>query len=645
MVSIRQASISNFQGLGDANLTLEGGAFLTGMNGSGKSSVLDAIRFALLQYCRKTDKGGRGAKALIADGADEAGITLDLVDEQKGQTVVVRVVIPRETPVRWIAEDAETGEPIATEPLGLWAWMGVKKATLAAALLPAEHVTSQGFGGVLSEFQAGVVCPIELQAHCGKPHIDALLEDYPAANGEDYPRQLTTLAGLRKVGKDAEAERTVVGRKVKALTAMPADVVDNPEAADGRMLTTNDIPKVKENIAGLRENRDGLMKELGEASQVSKVSTAGSVEDLRAWVKKAEEAEAAASESAQADRGDLNDAEDSAASITGRLSDIQEGIAKTHERITKLSAEIDGYSVGSNCDKCGAKWTEARVKKAKGNARSLRIEFSERLKNDEVLVKSLTADLKAARERVAEWAEKTRTTAADYEAARANTAQLRQDLELAERIGALRSPQAVETDIAKVDERITKAQAALDALAEVQAYQTKAKELANEKARYAELDWRVKAFRDGEVLNKLGGDSLKTFEVAVDAAVLPFGYAFALDIDGKAVTVKFGRRGGPVRPIELASDGERKLFEIAVATTFAEDTGFALIDDLDCLDGRNRNVALSVIREVIREHQIIAAGAWGKPTEPETLGGMARALEPLRVIWLGGTAKQAQAAA
>lgn len=162
----------------------------------------------------------------------------------------------------------------------------------------------------------------------------------------------------------------------------------------------------------------------------------------------------------------------------------------------------------------------------------------------------------------------------------------------------------------------------------------------------------MKAFRDGEVLNKLGADNLKSFEAAVDNALASFGYTFDLQVDGKSVNVRLARRGEEPRLIERASSGERKLAEVAVALTFAYGTGIALIDDLDHLDGRNRNKALSDIsREIAEAHsdvcymQVIAAGAWSKPTEPD-LTPMERALDPLRPIWLSAkTPKHAESAA
>ena len=69
-MNIKRIRIEGFRSLDNIDLELDGGSFITGMNGAGKSSVLEAIRFALLGCCKNTDRRGAGAKGLVSDGAD-----------------------------------------------------------------------------------------------------------------------------------------------------------------------------------------------------------------------------------------------------------------------------------------------------------------------------------------------------------------------------------------------------------------------------------------------------------------------------------------------------------------------------------------------------------------------------------------------
>ena len=653
MVNIKRIRIVGFRSLDNVDLELDGGAFITGMNGAGKSSVLEAIRFALLGYCQNTDRRGARAKTLIADGADEASIDLELAGDRDPKSVRVRVVIPMAGPVRWSAECLETGKPLAAKPEQLWPWMGISEPTLAAALLPAEHVTSQGFGGVLSELQAGTVSPGTLLELCGKERLDAILEDYPSTTGDDFPRQLTTLSGLRAMGDDAYEWRRAIGRKVKELEAKtPAEPPKAPTKRDGSPLGTEDAAAVQKAVKDLSGKRDALMEELGQARQLAKVSPAGSVEELEAAVKAAQEKADKASKVAEKAQKTHAEAYDNVEAIKARLATLRHGIEATERRIEELSMEMEAYAIGKPCSQCGVKWTEARVKKATSKLRQTRMELSERLGNDEILDKSLRSDLEKAQADLENAHNAAEEATNAYVTAVSETSRLNQELELAKRVAGVRNPEAVESDILTVDEKLDKARAAMGELAKMAEYEAQRDNLEKERARYAELDWRVKAFRDGEVLNKLGADNLKSFEAAVDNALASFGYTFDLQVDGKSVNVRLARRGEEPRLIERASSGERKLAEVAVALTFAYGTGIALIDDLDHLDGRNRNKALSDIsREIAEAHsdvcdmQVIAAGAWSKPTEPD-LTPMERALDPLRPIWLSPkAAKQAEAAA
>jgi chromosome segregation ATPase len=648
MVNIKGIAIRGFRGLEATDLELEdGGAFITGMNGSGKSSVLEAIRFALLGYCQNTDRRGAGAKTLIAAGAEEASIDIELAGDRDPKSVRLRVVIPKAGAGRWNAEDYETGKPVAAKPEQLWPWIGVSEATLAAALVPAEHVTTQGFGNVLADLQAGTVAPETLLELCQKERLDAILEDYPATTGDDFPRQLRTLAGLRALGEEAYEWRRAAGRKVKDFAAkIPAEPPKPPTKRDGSPLGTEDAAAVQKAFVSLSRTRDALMQEIGEARQLAKVTPAGSIEELEKTIAGLEEANEKANAAGREAQKEHREAIDNVEAIKARLATLRHGIEATERRIEELSMEMEAYTVGKPCKTCGAKWTEARVKKATAKVRNTRMELVERLKNNEALEKNLGADLEKADAEVAKITQNAEKGTNAAVAAGSELAKARQELELAKRVAGVRSPEAVESDLVAVDEKLDRAKAAMGELAKMAEYEAQKAELEKWRARYDDLDWRVKAFRDGGVLNKLGADNLRAFEETVDAALEPFGYAFGLEVDGKVVIVKLARRGEELRLIERASSGERKLAEVAVALAFAEETGLALLDDLDHLDGLNRNKALAALKEAAGRRQVIAAGAWGKPAEPESLGTMAKALDPLRIIWVSAEVlKQAEAAA
>lgn len=641
MVNIKRIRIEGFRSLDNVDLELDGGAFITGMNGAGKSSVLEAIRFALLGYCQNTDRRGAGAKALIAHGAKEASIAIELLGGRDMTAALVRVVIPQEGAVRWNAEDAETGKPLAAKPEQLWPWMDVSEAALAAALMPAEHVTTQGFEGVLAEYQAGAVEPPVLYELCGKEHIEALLEDYPPNKDGSLPTQLKMLNGLRAVGEESYLARRETGRVVKALEAqIPAEAPKPPTGRNGKPLGTDAAAALKEHIERYFAMRDILMRELGEARQMAKVTQAGSVEELEAAIAAAQEASDKAAKVAEAAQAEHVRAVD-ALEAAKRARDTARYQAETiRQRIEELTTKIESYAAGRACETCGAKWTEARVRAATAKLREARMALAAQLKDAEGRMdEKLRADYEQLAAVAAQAEEPARESTKAAIAASADLANLRRELELAKRVSGVRSPEAVEADLLEIDEWLDRAKAAMGQLAKMAEYEAQRDNLEKERARYAELDWRVKAFRDGEVLNRLGADGLKAFEGAVNETLTSYGYAFGFEVDSKTVKVLMGRRDGALRAIERASSGERKLAEVAVALTFAAETGIALVDDLDHLDGKNRNQALSNIAHDVREGhsiQVIAAGAWGKASEPDpdTLAAIGRALEPLQPVWV-----------
>lgn len=638
MLNVKRVQINNFRSLKQIDLRLDAGAFITGNNGAGKSSIFEAVRFALLGFCENTDRRGAGAKALIAHGAKEASIAIELLGGRDMTAALVRVVIPQSGSVRWSAQDTATGKPIAAKPEQLWAWLNVSEATLAAALLPAEHITTQGFEGVLGELQAGLVDPGRLRELCGA-EFDALVLDYSETG--DIPRDLLTLNGLRAVGEESYSARRETGRVVKALEAqIPAEAPKPPTDRNGAPLGTEAAAALKKTIGDLAAARDALMRELGEARQMAKVAPAGSVEDLEVAIAAAQEAADKAARAAKAAQAEHVRAVD-ALEAAKRARDTARYQAETiRQRIEELTTKIESYAAGRACETCGAKWTEARVRAVTAKLREARMALAAQLKDAEGRMdEKLRADYEQLAAVAAQAEEPAREATNATIAASADLANLRRELELAKRVSGVRSPEAVEADLLEIDERLDRAKAAMGQLAIVAEYEAKKADLEAARARYAHMDWRVKAFRDGEILNELGADGLKTFEQAVDHALMPFGYGFAFAVDGRTVKVLFGRRGEALRPIERASTGEQKLAEVAVALTFAAETGIALVDDLDHLDGKNRNQALSNIAHDVREGhsiQVIAAGAWGKASEPDpdTLAAIGRALDPLQPVWV-----------
>ncbi|MCC6488399.1 MAG: AAA family ATPase, partial [Candidatus Hydrogenedentes bacterium] len=89
---ITRIEISGFRNITHMVLTeLTSGLLLTGRNGHGKSSVLDAVRYCLFGRCDHTDRSGRNAARMIGDGAREAQIQIRI--QHRGRNIDVLTVL------------------------------------------------------------------------------------------------------------------------------------------------------------------------------------------------------------------------------------------------------------------------------------------------------------------------------------------------------------------------------------------------------------------------------------------------------------------------------------------------------------------------------------------------------------------------
>lgn len=78
-MQLKSIEIKNFRShrhtkIGD----LERINYFLGLNGAGKSSIVDAIGYALCGICRGTDEGGRGADLLLTEGQDDSQFVINL---------------------------------------------------------------------------------------------------------------------------------------------------------------------------------------------------------------------------------------------------------------------------------------------------------------------------------------------------------------------------------------------------------------------------------------------------------------------------------------------------------------------------------------------------------------------------------------
>lgn len=160
------------------------------------------------------------------------------------------------------------------------------------------------------------------------------------------------------------------------------------------------------------------------------------------------------------------------------------------------------------------------------------------------------------------------------------------------------------------------------------------------RAEIERLEWAVKQFRDGELLNAILSDKKQAFEQTVNETLGRYGYGLDVQINGKRVENFIGKLKGPKVAVPDLSEGELLIAQWAIANAFAAGTP-VLIDNADGLSYENK----AQLMEELKADKADKAGgtkwfsgAWGLMNTDLT--GLCAYLAPSAAIWIdGGKAK------
>ena len=606
---LSQVRITGFRSLSNFEMDTEGiSAFLTGFNGAGKTSVLEAIRYALLGRCAWTDARGAGAKALVSKGFQQATIALTLTAD--AGDVSITAEIPSKKTAAWVAE---MNGKVFGERSMLWAHLGVELKDLEAALLPGVHAEGQALGDLLFDDASATLDMDRLKGLCGAhwPWLEA-----------ECGTDLKTVSGLKKIGANAKGQRLECGREIKRYEATIQELgeVETPVDKNGKPLTAADRDTLDGLLNQLQVQRDDLNTELGRA-RVMEANAARTPEQSEEEIQEAEAREAAIAE-------ELKQTSEEISRLQADVKAYGEAEREAERKAERLAIQLENpVKEGDVCPTCGRAYTKAHVSKLRTKAVGMQAEFEDAKKQAE--------NMRGLRETAYKKCQSLIARRADLKA-RKTTAE---DLSMAAHINKgseaeapERSSEEIRALLAKNTERTEAASAALKALEQCTRLEKARQQYEAAKERRAHLDWAVKAFDQGKVLNELLLAESEGFLTTVNTVLMPIGYNLVLNVDNGRLT-PFLEQNGIVRPLALASNGERKLVEIATGSAFGDKVGMTLIDDLDNLDGCLRDKALKLLSGL--KAQAIVAGAWGKPTPGDS--SMAAIAEALRIHaqWVG----------
>jgi DNA repair exonuclease SbcCD ATPase subunit len=192
-------------------------SIIVGHNAAGKTSILDAIAYAVANRCARTDKGGRGAEAMIRSGATEAQVMLSIDGNGSGELRMGRTI-----------------------PGGLW--------------LEGHDGNATTLQGVLNGF-------LGVDEHTASLALSST--DFIDLSPADQKRVLLSLLGLQGQTRDdiikmiaAEIEPDKAPAAIKMLDAAPAACY---EGSTGEVFQT-----LYKHFFELRKNTKRRVKDLGE---------------------------------------------------------------------------------------------------------------------------------------------------------------------------------------------------------------------------------------------------------------------------------------------------------------------------------------------------------------------------------------------
>lgn len=245
-MKILRLQIKDFLGIREADIDLSHPVNLVlGHNGAGKSSVRDAILYALTGRCRSTDAAGRGADSLIRRGASACTVALSWTDHRGAGCV----------------ERGRNGSGATGTGKGM-ANIGDVPADLVEALLDMPHLlrlSAKDRSAILSTVISPAAPLEEIQRHA-------------TAAGLSEGAIASLLGGLRRVSPGpyepaelAEAyKRCYEARREKKrdLAALEAKLQALPPAPVGA-----DAGAIRKSIADLEAEEASLRERLGSLRQ------------------------------------------------------------------------------------------------------------------------------------------------------------------------------------------------------------------------------------------------------------------------------------------------------------------------------------------------------------------------------------------
>jgi len=619
-MKISRLQITNFIQVKSLDLKdLTGTTILTGENGVGKTTILNAIGFAFGFDVR--DARGVGIKLEELIGPNVDSTTIKLLMEVGGRNLKLTAGIAKGRTIE--IEDINRNQPafLGAKGIGatyeaLYALMEADPKHVECALSPRAYLLGPDLGNILAALCSG----------------DWSMKDVELAAGEHWaylgPQFFHNppLTNLEVAGKNAFALRAEVKKSLAQAKAEIARLGDTeqPTSRDGKPMGAEDIPKIQDALRGLQAQRDALLAEKGRIES--------GVVDRRPELEAAKAAidiDAAKDLLAKTEK-EYVQAQATFESANKALTHVKEAHAAANAACFQAEKKHEErVESGLICECCGHVMDEEQKKASIQDAAHELYKAKQAL--DEINLNDAKSKFDGFEQANTDTRVAKQKAQAEYDRLVAEVNRIDYELEKLGPPKELRSIDAVQTELETTEERI---EVGGKKLADLIAWSSKQKheaEVVTLTKQIEHLDWAVAAFKDGEFLKSRLSGSAHVFEDACNEKLSPFGYSLSVVTKGKQADVWLQKGDRNPAPITRCSKAELVLAGYAVATAFGTKSPVC-IDDMDAMFSETKSKFIGQLKLRTNESPLFASGAWtagAVDLEPIT-----KYLTNAKVVWV-----------
>ena len=565
---LKKLTIDNFRNIehADIEFTRARAAFI-GENWQGKSSIRYAVQMLQHGTCSLPAIGtpgrqqivGRGAEQLIRHGADSAHVQ-GVYETPVGDVGIMLTLQPRKN--EWVCFDPDTGATRndIQSRVEFWRAVGIDETHAMIACMPEAYLESRELGDALGEC---ISDNVDIAAV-----LDAAGEfgDWLTEFGKMHGLTLISAGNLQAIGAKAFDRRTQLKRDVKEAETLAAqhEHVSLPKDKTGNSIPVEAMPALSKKLQTLRNDRDTLNLELGAAQ------TRGANRDtIMARIAELGDADARLSEAKRV-HANAEREESQAATAHAGLVFKQSNAMREAKKANVLSVAVQ-----SECLACHRPFSDA------DKARML-VEWKAQRDAADYAVNAVNEQVRDALAALAPIRKQKDHARADVEKATEDARELAAlKKQLHDMGGAARPIEVITAALARSDESLALAEAAMEQLRKCAAH-GEALDTANAmNAELIRIDWCVRSFKDGALLKSMMGDGLEHFCGRCNDTLAAFDMRMTSDIDGKNICLRIDDT-----PVSLCSNGQKAVAQCAVALAFA-DGAPVLLDDVNDLTEDN----------------------------------------------------------